>query len=321
VAAAGLAALPAVAAGQQGPRQTASFVFSQSRAGQSTGLRVAIDYPSEPETKPPAVQKVVVRLHPGTSIDTSVPARCEASNAELMASGAAACPSASKVGRGELDVDTGVPGPARILETDATFLNNKGELIFLLESGARRTVVRATVEGRTITTEAPPLPGGPPDGFSAVKRVRFSLDARTTGVRDYLTTPARCPASGSWTNTAAFTYRDGQSQSVSNLSRCTHARSRGDDKAPRIRVTGVPRKRCARRNFRARVRIAERWSGLRRAELRLGQRRLAVTGKKVFVRRIPVRRLRSGRHRLTVVALDRAGNRSRRTVAFRRCRG
>jgi hypothetical protein len=97
------------------------------------------------------------------------------------------------------------------------------------------------------------------------------------------------------------------------------AAERRDRKAPRIRLAGGPRKRCARRGFRARVRIFERWSGLRRAQLSLDGRRLVVTGAKRFSRRIPIRRLRPGRHRLTVVARDRAGNRSKKKARFRSC--
>ena len=93
-----------------------------------------------------------------------------------------------------------------------------------------------------------------------------------------------------------------------------------DHKAPRIRLTGAPRKRCAHRGFRARVRIRERWSGLRRAQLSLDGRRLLVTRKKRFSRRIPARRLRPARHRLTVVARDSAGNRSVKEARFRSCR-
>ena len=141
-------------------------MFAESRPGESTGLRVAIDYvnPSDPEAKPPAVHKVVVRLQPGTAIDTAVPARCGASNGELMATGASACPAASKVGRGEIDVDSGLPGPERILKNGVTLLNNKDELIFLLEAkgGApSRTVLRAPIDGATVTSEAPPLPRRP----------------------------------------------------------------------------------------------------------------------------------------------------------------
>ena len=331
VAALALTSISAIAHAQPQSRQTADAVFAESRPGVSTGVRLAIDYvnPTDPAAKPPAVQRVVVKYHPGTVIDTSVPERCAATDAQLIAGGPSACPAASQVGRGETDVDTGIPGPERVLRSSITFLNNKDELIFLLESKGTqrpRTVVRGKISGSTVTTDIPPIPGGPPDGFAAVKRARISLDRLSTGQgrsrRDYFTTPRQCPASGSWRNTVSFTYRDGVTQTVADDSRCTGTAegARKDYKAPRIRLGGVPRKRCAQGPFRARVRIAERWSGLRRARLSLGGRRLLVTARKRFSRRIPAHRLRSKRHRLTVVAVDKAGNRSVREVAFRRCR-
>jgi hypothetical protein len=333
LAAVALASIPAVAGAQSESRQSATSLFTESRPGESTGVRLAIDYvnPSNPEAKPPAVQKVVTRLQPGATMDTSAPARCEASDAALIANGASACPAASRVGGGEVDVDTGLPGPGRILQNDLILLNNKDELILLLERKTEprtRSVVRGKVEGTAVTSEVPPIPGGPPDGFAAVKRVRLSLDRLTTGPgassRNYVTTPRQCPASGYWTNSATFTYRDGVSQTVANRSPCTGTSAgvdskRADNKPPRIRLAGVPRERCARRGFRARVRIAERWSGLRRARLSLGRRRLLATNRKRFSRRIPAGRLSSKRHRLTVVAIDKAGNRSTKAVAFRRC--
>jgi hypothetical protein len=331
IAAIAVGAVPVAALAQAGSRQSAAAVFDAQRPGASTGLRLAIDYlnPSDPEAKPPAVQTVVTTLPAGTGIDDSVPARCAASDPELMASGPAACPPASKVGGGEIDLDTGVAGPGRLVQNDVTLLNNKGELVFLLESKGdprSRTVSRASVSGTTIKTEVPPVPGGPPDGFLAIKRVRLSVQARSTGQgssrRDYLSTPRSCPAGGTWTTTATFTYRDGVSQIVRSESPCTLQRggARRDDKAPRIHLGGVPRNRCVRRAFRVRVRIAERWSGLRRARLSLDQRKLVVTRRKRFSRRIPPERLRSGLHRLTVVAVDNAGNRSTRRVRFGRCR-
>jgi hypothetical protein len=324
-----LAWMAAGADARAASRQSATAVFTASRPAQSTGIGLAIDYvnPDDPDAKPPAVQKVVTRLQPGTSIDGSVPARCPASDPELMARGAAACPAGSKVGGGEIDLDTGAPGPGRLVQNAVTLLNAGGELIFLLESKSdprSRTVSRATVEGTTITSEVPPVPGGPPDGFLAIKRVRLSLEGRSVGQeasrRSYITTPSSCPASGSWTNSASFTYRDGVSQSVASRSPCQGRADRRDYKPPRIRLAGVPRRHCARRNFRARVRIAERWSGLRRAQLFVDERRLLSTRSKSLSRRIRVGRLSAGQHRLVVVALDNAGNRSAKTVSFHRCR-
>ncbi|MGH2762879.1 MAG: hypothetical protein ACRDLD_09930, partial [Thermoleophilaceae bacterium] len=90
-----------------------------------------------------------------------------------------------------------------------------------------------------------------------------------------------------------------------------------DRRAPRIRVRGVPRP-CARSSFRMRVRIRDR-SRLRRARVALGSRRLKGTRRKSFRVRVPGRRMRSGRHRIRIRAVDVHGNRARRVVRFRRC--
>jgi hypothetical protein len=66
------------------------------------------------------------------------------------------------------------------------------------------------------------------------------------------------------------------------------------------------------------VRIGDS-SPLRSAQLRLDGRRRLNTIRKTFRVRIGASRLRSGRHRITVTASDRAGNRSARTVRFTRC--
>ena len=238
VAAALAACAPEAALGQSAPRQTAEFVLDERRPARSTGTRLAVDYvnPSDPAAKPNAVQRVVITLPPGAAIDTSVPGRCTASNPQLMASGPAACPTDSRVGGGELALDTGVPGPARILDNQVTLLNNKDELIFVLESKGEpgsRIVARAVIGEGTITTDVTGLPGGPPDGFVAIKRVRLTLEERSTGGRAYVATPPACPPERVWRYTVAFTYRDGVSQTVAGSNPC--AGSAPDEPAPACR--------------------------------------------------------------------------------------
>ncbi|MGI8727355.1 MAG: calcium-binding protein [Solirubrobacterales bacterium] len=216
-------ALPGVA-NAQSPRQAASALFDSQVPGSSTGLTQAIDYfnPDDPEAKPPAVATIVISLAKGSRIDTAVPPQCEAPDPALIAQGAAACPEGSIVGGGEIDLDTGIPGPSRIVRNQVELINNADELIFLLteEEGGARTVTRATVGERTVTTETPPIPGGPPDGFTAIKRVRLQMEAFSAGDGNYLTTPPSCPAEGEWTATGEFTYRDGVTQLTSSASPC-----------------------------------------------------------------------------------------------------
>ena len=327
-----LAPVQAVEAGAQEPiRQTGEVVFDQQLGDASTGVTLSIDYvnPTDAEAKPYAVQRVVTELAPGTRIDTSVPARCEASDAQLVASGAAACPEASRVGSGEITLDTGTAGPARYSENNITLLNAAEQLVLLLEpkgGGPNRVVARAAVRGSTITSDVPPIPGGPPDGFLAIKRVRLKTTAFSADGRNYVRTPTSCPAGG-WRNVQTFTYRDGVTQSVANASPCREPAPPTpipdppavDRAAPRIRIFGVKRRGCTHRSFAVRVTASDDGFGIRSVELSLGSRRMILTKRSDFSRRIAVRRLRPGPHRVVVVATDRAGNMGRKAIVFRPC--
>src|SRR3712207_5014189 len=137
-AAATLVALPAAAAAQsEAPAyQTASAPFTTTVPGSPSGLRLSIDYrnPSDPSGKPHSVQRVVVRFHRGTRIDTAVPGQCKANEAQFAEQGASACPAETRVGAGEVDFDTGSPVEPRIAKTRVTLFNNQDQLIFFFET-------------------------------------------------------------------------------------------------------------------------------------------------------------------------------------------
>lgn len=220
---AGTFLIPAAASAQEGSRQDASLLFTESIPGRSTGVELRIDYvnPDDPAAKPPAVRRVVVELAHGARYDTSVPELCPASDAELMSVGPAACPPGSVVGRGVITLDTGIPGPGRIIASDTTFFNDTGELIFLnreRQSGGH-VVVRGHVGERTIVSEAPFLPGTPPDG-AAIDTVEITEFPISSAVGNYITTPPRCPKSRHWVNRLTFTYDDGVTQLVTTDSPC-----------------------------------------------------------------------------------------------------
>ncbi len=312
-------ALPTSAHAQAPPRQTAAVLFSQLKPASSTGLRIIINYrnPNDPSAKPFAVQRIVTALAAGSQIDTSAPAVCKLSDAELMANGARDCPAASVVGSGVITLSS-VNADASTTAA-VTLINNAGELIFVVEpqpAGAARMVLRSPIRGATITNEVPRLPGGPPDGATAIRTVDLRIGAvsRRDGsrVRNYITTPPACPAPNRFDNSAAFTYFDGVSQTVAAPSPCIV-----DTAPPRVRVTGISR-RCVRHNLHARVRVTDT-SGLRGAVVRLNGRRVKSTKRKRFAVKVRRARLRKGRNRLTVVAVDRRGNRVTYTRRFRRC--
>ena len=216
--------------------------------------------------------------------------------------------------------------------TDFHFFNNKDELILLAtarEYGAR-VVVRGRIGRNTLDIDNPMIPGTPPDGGAAKSQrgTFYPRSSRRDGRElNYITTPPACPAGGYWVNKVHYTYRDGVKQTAESRSPCRlsaadrrRARSRRDVWAPRVRLRRVPTRRCTRRDFTARVRIGER-GGLRRAALYLNGRRARIISRRAFRLRIPASRMRPGRHRVTVIARDAAGNRGRGTKRFRRCRG
>ena len=216
----GLVALSQPAsAGPADRYQEAHLTFAPVGPTRATGVYLGIDYtnPDDPDAKPPAVRKVVEILPRGSRIDTSAPARCRASDLELMAQGAAACPARSVVGTGFIKIDTGIEGPARYLREDVTFLNNNHELIYLNtdRTTGLRVVTRAEVTRRRVISTVPPLPGSPPDG-AAIDRVRAEfpkLVRRVDGERRvYVRTPGECPDSGYWVTRLRFTYDDGTQQ-------------------------------------------------------------------------------------------------------------
>ena len=205
-----------VAAQAPGDRQDAFLDFTTAKPGKPSGLELEIDYfdPNDPEAKPPAVRKVVERLPKRARFDTSAPALCTASDAELMASGASACSADSVVGAGVLTLDTGVPGPARFMTADVVFLNNEDELIFVntIRGTTTRVVTRSEVRKRRVINRAPFLPGLPPDG-TAIDTVDVSFPVTTSESGDpYIATPRRCPQRGFRTSLIKFTYDDGVKQ-------------------------------------------------------------------------------------------------------------
>jgi hypothetical protein len=315
------------AAGASAPRQTAAVTLTTTQPGAPAGgtQSIRIRNPDDPNAKPYAVKTIVFHLAPGTVIDTGALPQCKASDAELMAQGAAACPADTRVNTGVVQSDTGsTAGFPRVVTSDVQNFNNDGELVGV--SDAReipfRNVTHSKISGNTITFDIPDSPGqGPPDNFSALTSLTTVTPSLVRAGRAYTLTPPTCPASGFWPGSIDFIYHDGVKETVQTQAPCTReggAAGRPDRTRPRIRLSGLPsRGRCAKRALRARVRASDR-SGLRRVAVYLDGRLIRSTRRTGFGVRV---RTRPGRHRLTVLARDGAGNRARRSARFRRCPG
>jgi hypothetical protein len=99
----------------------------------------------------------------------------------------------------------------------------------------------------------------------------------------------------------------------------------GGFKGPRVRVSGVPRAHrgaflaaCTQRDFTAHFRVRDN-AGIRQVKVYLDGKLMRRTTRTRFAVRVHVRRLPVSRHRLSVLARDRAGNASWTKRHFNRC--
>ena len=263
-----IALLAAPAAGAAGERAELAVPFKATTPGTETGLNLLVRYlnPQDRDAKPPAVTKVVIRLPEGTRIDTTALPACEATNEEIQARGRDACPPASKIGAGKLKAYTGGPGDP--MSTDLTLFNGPGQIVEVVTFEGTNTTAgidRLTIEGSVLTGAPPFVPGGPPDGRTAVSEIVWDVPAHGR----YLVTPPGCD--GTWSTAGEFGFSDGGETTVAGTQPCTPARA-GTTPAP-LRVVATPRTLVRGRPTRVRVRLT---SGdpacLRGATVRIGRR-------------------------------------------------
>jgi hypothetical protein len=221
-----LACAYGTAAAASEPKVTYDDTFTTPTPGASAG-RIFNDSfadAGDPHAKPPPVSHFHLQLPPGAHFDTFAVAQCTASDAQLLAQGASACPAASRVG-GEVFVgDTGFPEPNRYITADVDFLNEKDGLIVVSRDRATggRLVTHGVVGPNSEDLDVPMLPGTPPDGATDVREeARFTPASGPTG-RAYLTTPPTCPAVGYWVLRATYTFRDGTVRAKESRSSCDH---------------------------------------------------------------------------------------------------
>src|SRR4051812_33977663 len=205
------------AAAGSGPRETVEVKNSTSAPGSPVGVTYTATFrnPSSPSGTPPPLRRLVLLAAPGARVDTSVPARCAATDAELKEKGEAACPAASRIGHGTADVKP-VGFPA--IHYDTVVFNAENQQVELLKGNgpsAPAAVVRGYFRGRTFDSPIPTcLTGGyvPKDcPFDQVTLLRNTVvtPAYSRGGGGYATTPPPRPPSGGWRGRGSFFFRGG----------------------------------------------------------------------------------------------------------------
>jgi hypothetical protein len=224
----------ATAAMGTGPHETLDLSFSTPTPGAPAGVHVSVEFrnPSDPQANPPALRRAVTIYPAGSRIDTSVPARCSASDQELQQNGDSACPAASRIGTGTV---TTAPLGTPPSTYDVSIFNTDGGQIQLVKSpigSGGAAVARATIRNATVDVMVPTcLTGGqPPSGCptdqTTLLKLAQTLPSYTSGAsqRAYFTTPPDCPSSGSWQTTSILTYADGATDTVATNQPCAQTR-------------------------------------------------------------------------------------------------
>jgi hypothetical protein len=222
VAALAAAAIPAAA--QAGPRADYQQTFTTSVPGASTGVdtRFLYKHPDDPNAKPIPVRQEVFFFPKGTKFDSSAVPDCTASELELQLLGESACPPESRIGGGFGGTFmTGFPGSGET-PMDIDIFDDGSAFVVLgsPEGVPLRMATRARRNGTVITVDAPRMPGGPPDGESAIRRIHNVIDAHSLGNRAYIRTPKICPANGVWTFKVRLTFADGVVEENSSTTPC-----------------------------------------------------------------------------------------------------
>ena len=297
---------PAAAYGP--PAGSIQMSFDSPRPGVTSGLGMRLSYrdSSNPDGKPPMIRELQVTLPEGTRLDGDALPRCDVPDEDVRARGPSACPQASRVGSGEIEIVTGFGPPTDPYTFDAVNFNESGgikEVVIDRSTGGVIAIEHLRVEGNVISARIVRGPGGPPDGESTVREAVVNPDPGT----GFVTTPPVCR--GMWSYSARFTFDNGVVEPAGTTP-CTPGRAAGRA-APARLVVRPKRVRAGRRTrFRFHATVVE--NGRRRplggAVIRFAGRRAVANRRGMATMAATLRR---GFHRAAVVAPEVHGGRAR----------
>lgn len=212
----------AVAAPVSFPHGTLDYRFTTKHERTPTGWSYLASYhaANDPSADPPYMRSMTFHNPPGFALDTSVPERCTASDAQIALFGPSACPPGSAIASG---TTTGkFMNQVTVLQVDV--FNNTDEQILVARTPFIATISRGRIAPDTSVhftspTCYPAVPGAscPVDDALAVGvDVKGPAYTRTVDgvVRSYQTTPPSCPKAGYWETPIDFVWADGTQETV-----------------------------------------------------------------------------------------------------------
>lgn len=221
-----LVAATATAALAASEISTFSVKHSAKAEKASTGISFKTTF-GDPEAAnglPSGVKAFSIKLHKGTKIDAAGATQCQATAAELMAEGPAACPAASRIGKGTATA-TPPAGGAGVTVGAVVFnekVSGRNAFLFMFVSDNKYvTAFDAFVKGNTLSASG--LDGAIPGGL-IVTKFNGTIDKHSKGKgkkkHNLITAPSVCPKSKKWTNSGTFTFTNGDKDTATSTSAC-----------------------------------------------------------------------------------------------------
>ena len=217
-----------------GPHETIDWRLTATAPGAPTGFTFVGRYHAAGSSQrhPPYMRRVVSYPPPGLRYDSSVPARCSASDLQLALRGPAACPAGSRLGGGTTTTAFLGTFPST-LKIDV--FNDTNQQVFVARSPLFATVSRGRIRPDGSTEFASPTcyPSTPLFTRCPVDDVLQLASSITVApytrlqhgrLRSYLTAPADCPRSGAWRTTVRLWFADGSVDTVRPATRCHRGR-------------------------------------------------------------------------------------------------
>ena len=209
--------------------QVTTFSFKETARAEAapTGISFKTGFgdPDAPTGLPSGVKSFTIKMHKGAKIDPAGAVQCTNVSAEaLMAKGPAACPAASRVGKGTATATPPTGGEG--VTVDAIIFNERYQgknafLFMFVANGAYVTSFNALIKGNTLSASG--LDGAIPGGL-IVTQFNGTIDKHSKGKgkkrHDLITTPPVCPKGKKWTNTANFGFTNGDKDSTTSTSPC-----------------------------------------------------------------------------------------------------
>lgn len=211
-----LATVPALAVARH--EHHFSLKFSSSAPHAASGVTFMTDrfnYKAPPQgTVADRVATTTFVMQPGTRTNPNAFPAC--SRAALEARGPTACPKGSKVGSGKAVVITGLPiDPINM--TAQVFTKKDGLLTYLTGAGQTQ-VIELSMKRNTIIAAVPRkclIDTDCTQGEAVLKRLSVTLKPSKL-----VTTPAKCPSSHKWANTAVYKFVNADTEKETSSSPC-----------------------------------------------------------------------------------------------------